>query len=483
MDVAAEKLLSSLPAVGEFVRSESGRRLIAEYGEGMTKWQLRELLGVVRAEIVSGEATTVPACAELAVMLAARLRRIMDPAGRRAINATGILLHTGLGRAPLCPAALEAVQAAAGATPLQASLESGDRSLREARVQGLLRELVGCAAATVVNNNAAATMLILNTLACGREVIISRGQLIEIGGSYRMTEVMGQSGAILREVGTTNRTHLRDYEGAINGQTGAIMHVHTSNYRVRGFAGTPAIGELAGLAKKHDLPAIDDLGSGALVPLSPWGVSDEPLVRHSLAAGAEVACFSGDKLICGPQAGIICGRKAIIERIRRNPFARMFRVCKLTLAALEATLSEFVNGTYRRNLPLYRMLDRASTDLERTAQQIAGGLGSVAGLTAVVAQDVSYVGSGSIPDEGIPTWVVRVRHAQCPADELAKRLRMGIPSVFGRLADREVVLDMRTLGDDEAKEIITAVGAALSDIRNESVAGGAAAGGGEKGAV
>jgi L-seryl-tRNA(Ser) seleniumtransferase len=291
-------------------------------------------------------------------------------------------------------------------------------------------------------------------------VVISRGQLIEIGGSFRMTEVMAQSGAVLREVGTTNRTHLRDYESAINERTGALLHVHTSNYRVRGFAGTPSIEELVNLGRKHRVPVIDDLGSGALVPLNEWGISDEPLVKHSM--GVDLACFSADKLICGPQAGIICGQRGLIEKIRKNPYARMFRVCKLTLAALEATLMQFVNGQFRERLPFYRMLSRPAASLVADAQTLAQGLGGIPGVAAYVEEDVSYVGSGSIPDEGIPTRVVRVRHEQIPADLLAKRLRLGVPPVFGRLADRQLVLDVRTLREGEIGNVVEAVRAALA---------------------
>jgi len=340
---------------------------------------------------------------------------------------------------------------------LQASLESGDRSLREEKIQRMLVELVGCEAATIVNNNAAATMLILNTLAKGKEVIISRGQLIEIGGSFRMTEVMGQSGAVLREVGTTNRTHLRDYEQAINENTGAIIHVHTSNYRIRGFTGTPEVKELCELGRRRSMPVIDDLGSGAIVPLKEFGISDEPLVRDSIAAGSEVVCFSGDKLICGPQAGIICGKKGWIERIRKNPFARMFRVCKLTLAAMEATLPHFLNGTFREGIPFYRMLARKVEDLAKDAEGVVEGLKGIEGLSAGIGDDVAYVGSGSIPDEGVASRVVRIAHLKIAADEVGRRLRMGIPSVFGRLQDRQVVLDMRTLLAGEVEMVVEAV--------------------------
>ena len=386
MSPAAVEVLRAIPAVGDFLASAAGRELGERFGSGALKLELRAVLEEHRNAILKGRRGTAPSLAEVAGELEPQLTRLTQPGGRRAINATGIMLHTGLGRAPLCAAAITAMQVAAGYTPLQANLESGDRSLREEKVQRLLQELVGCEAATMVNNNAAATMLVLHTLAggvggsAGKEVIISRGQLIEIGGSFRMTDVMAQSGAVVREVGTTNRTHLRDYEGAINEKAGAIIHVHTSNYRIRGFTSTPEVGELAVLARKYHLPLIADVGSGALVPLSEYGISDEPLVKESLAAGggADIACFSGDKLISGPQAGIICGKAAWIEKIRKSPYARMFRVCKLTLAGLEATLLEFLNGTYRREIPFYRMLGRKIEDLEVEARAVAEGVGGAA---------------------------------------------------------------------------------------------------------
>ncbi len=457
MDDARSGLLQSLPAVGEFLDSVEGRRLVATFGEGMVKCELRHALALSRLGMREGRIQKPLVLEDLATRVADRLRHVMEPLARRAINATGILLHTGLGRAPLCEAAREAIQSASGYTPVQADPESGERSLREACVEQLLQELTGCEAATVVNNNAAATMLVLNDLAAGKEVVISRGQLVEIGGSFRMTDVMVQSGAVLREVGTTNRTSLGDYQTAIGARTGALIRVHTSNYRIRGFASTPTISELVALGKTHGLPVVDDLGSGALVPLREWGVGDEPLVRESLSAGADVVCFSGDKLVCGPQAGILCGRKSVIERIRMNPYSRMFRVCKLTLAALEATLAEFVNGTYRRNIPFYRMLDRSVADLDREGQALAASLGGIPGLSAGVGEDLAYVGSGSIPDEGLATRVVRLRHSTISSGEIARRLRTGIPAVYARLADREVVLDLRTLRDGELAQVETAV--------------------------
>ena len=457
MTTAVSDLLRSLPAVADFLSAAAGGELISRFGEGAVKLELRQLLDDLRVEIRAGERIVPLDHEAIAQLLSPRLLRLTDPIGRRAINASGILLHTGLGRAPLCDEATDALAATNRYSILQTSLDRGDRSLREEKVQRMLMALVGCEAATVVNNNAAATMLILHALAAGKEVVISRGQLIEIGGSFRMTEVMAQSGAILREVGTTNRTHLRDYESAIGPNTGAIIHVHTSNYRIRGFTGTPDIRELVALGRKHDIPVIDDLGSGAIVPLRTWGISDEPLVADSLAAGADVACFSGDKLICGPQSGIICGKKPFIERIRKSPYARMFRVCKLTLAGLESTLVHFLNKTHTRAIPFYRMLSRSMEELRADADRLAEMLRDLPDLSAMVDQDISYVGSGSIPDEGIPTHVLRITHRTLEAGELARRLRQGIPSVFGRLSDRALVLDMRTLFEGEPELISRAL--------------------------
>jgi L-seryl-tRNA(Ser) seleniumtransferase len=305
-------------------------------------------------------------------------------------------------------------------------------------------------------------VLVLNTLAAGREVVVSRGQLVEIGGSFRMPDVMAASNAVMREVGTTNRTHLRDYEAAVGGDTGAILHVHTSNYRVRGFADAPDIRELCALGRERGVAVVDDLGSGALVSLRPFGLEDEPLVAGSVAAGADLVCFSGDKLLCGPQSGIVCGRREAVARVRRNPLARAFRAGKLTLAALEATLAHFVNGDeYKRAIPFYRMLARTEAELEEAAARLVAALKEMPGVSAETAEDLSYVGSGSLPDQGLPTRVVRVRSASVRPEELARRLRTGLPSVFGRVKDDAVLLDLRTVLPDEVDELAGCVRAAL----------------------
>ncbi len=453
-------LLRQIPAVSRLLEDPALRPLVAAHGAGLVTMVLRDRLGRLREALLTGATDRLPSSAEWADAVERTVRRFADPDGRRAINATGILLHTGLGRAPLCDAARAALAGVGRYSVLQTDLATGRRSLREAKVERLLQQLTGCEAATVVNNNAAATMLVLNTLCDGREAIISRGQLVEIGGAFRMPDVMARSGCTMCEIGTTNRTHLRDYAAAISETTGMLVHVHTSNYRVRGFGGTPPVGELAPLAAQHGLPLLDDLGSGALVPLADFGITSEPLVRDSLAAGSDVCCFSGDKLICGPQSGIICGRRELIARIRANPFARMFRVGKLTLAALEATLVHFVNADHAEALPFYRMLAHPLAELQARAEELVERLPPG---RAQVEADLSYIGSGSIPDEGIPTRVVCVRTPGVSPTTLARRCREQVPALFARIRDDALVCDLRTVAADELEPLAAGLRAALTD--------------------
>ncbi|MBF0330816.1 MAG: L-seryl-tRNA(Sec) selenium transferase [Candidatus Omnitrophica bacterium] len=452
-------MLKQIPSVSEVLEWDEIKVLCRNFGDAALKMELRALLDDLRGQIRSGAQTHLPERTDLIAAVEDRLVRLTTPEGRGAINAAGILLHTGLGRSPFCQEALDALAGMGQYSILQTGLASGTRSLREEKIERMLMELTGCEAATVVNNNAAATMLILNTLAAGKQVIISRGQLIEIGGEYRLPDVMAKSAVIMQEVGTTNRTHLHDYERAINEHTGALIHVHTSNFRVRGFSGVPDIAALCALGKKRGLPVIDDIGSGSFIPLSKFGLADEPLVARSIEAGSDVVCFSGDKLICGPQAGIICGKKEIIERIRKNPYARMFRVCKLTIAALEATLLHFLNGTYVTALPFYQKLSVSLATLEQRACLLVSTLANMRTLHASVIDDVSYVGSGSLPDEGVPTKVVRVgfdkaEGAVMDIARAAELLRLGMPSVFCRVKDDALYFDMRTLFPGE--EIVIA---------------------------
>ncbi|MBN1256089.1 MAG: L-seryl-tRNA(Sec) selenium transferase [Planctomycetes bacterium] len=441
--------LRNLPSVSTFLTSPEGEALCQEFGTGLVKLKLQASLDSIRAAAKSGKVSIPENIRAFADLLRPELQRLATLEGRRAINATGILLHTGLGRAPLCEEAVTALSSAGHYSPVQIDLETAARSLREEKIEQILRHLTGCEAATVVNNNAAATMLLLNTLAAGKEVIISRGQLIEIGGSFRMPEVMAMSSAILHEVGCSNRTHLRDYEAAISEETGAIIHAHTSNYRVRGFGGTPDIKALAELGRKHGIPVIDDIGSGALVPLRNWGVSNEPLVAESVQTGIEAACFSGDKLICGPQCGIIVGKQEVIKRIRKNPFARMFRVCKLTLAALETTLLHFLNNTYCEHIPFYQMLSLPMATLQERAQQLMGELKGMKSSSISIEDDISYIGSGSCPDEGLSTKAIQIHPQKISLEEAARQLRLGVPAVFCRINDSALLFDVRTIFPDE----------------------------------
>jgi L-seryl-tRNA(Ser) seleniumtransferase len=458
-----QQLLRQIPSVSEFLNSEAGGELCAEFGEGLVKLQLRAELESLRGEVRGGTREAVPATVEIAAAMRPRLLRAAAPEGRRAINATGIVLHAGLGRAPLPAEALAALGGTGGYTLLETDPETGGRSRREEVVERMLVALTGCEAATVVNNNAAATMLMLNTLSEGREAIVSRGQLIEIGGDFRMPEVVARSGAVMRAVGATNRTHLRDYEAAIGRQTGVIVHVHSANYRVRGFSGAPGIEELCALGRSRSLPVVDDLGTGALVPLSEFGLSDEPLVRDSVSAGAALTCFSGDKLICGPQAGIICGTREAIRRVRENSLARMLRPCRLTFAALEAALLHFVNGTHREGLPLYRMLSRPVGELEAAAAETAGQLAGVGGLEVSVIESRAGVGIGSPPEGGGASRAVELAPLGISVEELARRLRAGVPAVFGRVSDDRLLLDLRTVFPRETEALVRRVREALSD--------------------
>ena len=454
-DSKRQTILRQIPSVSTLVDSPGGKTLCATFGDGITKFVVRQELDQLRQNILSGACQTIPSPEKLAASLEKHLSRLTRPEGRKAINATGILLHTALGRAPYAGNATDALSIFSGYSVLQASLDDGKRCKRDARVEEMLKELTGCEAATVINNNAEATMLVLNTLAQNKEAIISRGQLVEIGGSFRMPDVMEQSRAVMREIGTTNRTHIKDYRAAVTPDTGVFVHVHTSNYRVRGFSGTPGIKELCEFrdAEFADIPVIDDIGSGALVSLSQFGLSNEPLIKDSIQAGTDVVCFSGDKLISGPQCGILCGKKQYIDRIRKNPFARMFRVDKVTLAVLESTLLHFINGTYKQEIPFYRMLSASISDLTTKAERIRESLAAVSGVRCQVADGAACVGSGSIPDEEIPDKVLHIefKDPTIRLEKIAQSLRQNIPSIFARISGNNLVFSMRSLlpGDDD----------------------------------
>jgi L-seryl-tRNA(Ser) seleniumtransferase len=466
-------LLRQIPSVDSLLTIAEGKKLIKEFGRETVRRAIRQVQSQLRQGISGGEKTSAAATAEVDLSPAAvvlKVKHIISAQAaaslRRAINATGVIIHTGLGRAILAPPARDAIQSVLeGYSTLATDIESGKRGDRDTHLNSLLCLLTGAEASTVVNNNAAATVLILNTIAKDKEVIVSRGQLVEIGGSFRMPDVMRMSGAILREVGTTNKTHPRDYEEAISERTGAILRVHHSNYRIVGFAEEPAIEELVAIGKKHNLPVIDDLGSGALVDLSRFGLEPEPLVQASVRAGATVACFSGDKLIGGPQSGIIVGQAEMIARIKKNPLKRAFRVGKLTIAALEASLKLFLNPDALTRLhPVYKMLSVTPAELERRARRLERSLKKAAdAVTITIENGESQVGSGSVPVEFLPTKLLCLRARCVSAEGLARSLRYCQPPVFARVHKDAVWLDLRTVQPGEDRMVESAV---LNSLRS-----------------
>jgi L-seryl-tRNA(Ser) seleniumtransferase len=409
----------------------------------------------VRTVLESARRGDGPAPADWATSVSEEIDRRMAPSLRSVINATGVVLHTNLGRAPLAREAIEAVGAvAAGYSTLEFDLAEGVRGSRSDHCRGLLTELTGAEDALVVNNAAGALALVLNAAAEGAEVIISRGELIEIGGSFRIPDIVVKSGVHLREVGTTNRTHLADYADAVEARTGAILTVHRSNFEQSGFVATPGPAELVHLASEHKLPYLHDVGSGLLLDLSSWGLRGEPLVREAVATGADAVVFSGDKLLGGPQAGCVVGTSDLIERCRSNPLARTLRADKMTLAALAATLHLYRDGdSARRAIPVLRMLTADPEDLSRRARALADGMPDA--LQPGVQAGQSAVGGGAFPEAPLPTTLVVLSVEQPQA--LAGALRTGAPSVIARVAGNALVLDPRTIEPHRDAEVVAAV--------------------------
>ncbi|MEN6545126.1 MAG: L-seryl-tRNA(Sec) selenium transferase [Armatimonadia bacterium] len=473
-----QDLLRNLPSVDRLLSDPHVASLAEEHGHELVVWLLRCELEAVRARILRGEEVIdIPATVRQALDASLRLSL------RHAVNAAGVVLHTGLGRAMLAPAAVEAVHdAIRGYCTLATDAEQGKRMSRDEHLRDVLCELTGADSGTFANNNAAATMLVLNTLAQGKEVIVSRGQLVEIGGSFRMPEVMEMSGATMREVGTTNKTHLKDYERAISENTGALLRVHQSNYRIMGFTSEPGIEELVALGDKHGLPVIDDLGSGALIDLSQFGLEREPLIQESVKAGAAVACFSGDKLIGGPQCGIMVGKREIIERIKKNPLARALRIGKLTVAALEATLRLFLDEQRLcEKHPTYRMFSAPLEGLKARAEALAAEMGtdpiftishgddgslslkmgSVPVSALRIIESETEVGSGSVPTQTLPTWAIAVQPQAMTPEDLARRLRYHEPPIFARIHKDSVLFDLRTIQPEEDELVAAALRSVL----------------------
>jgi len=454
------ELVRALPSVSALLESQEAKALLESFPRAAVVASLRNAVSDARAALLGGVAGRAPDADELLSRAEADLRRQFARSPRRVINATGIILHTGLGRAPLSQEAIQAVvEGCSGYCDLELDLNTGMRGRRAARVTAQLVSLTGAEAAAVVNNNAAATLLILQTLARDREVVVSRGELIEIGGSFRLPDIMRLSGANLREVGTTNRTRLSDYESAISDSTAVLMKVHTSNYRVVGFAQSVAISEIAELAHRFGLVAVHDLGSGALIDFAAFGLPDEPHVRCSLKAGADLVCFSGDKLLGGPQCGIILGQGPLVARILGNPLMRTYRVDKLTLAALEATLRCYSDPDHAlSSIPALAMMRASTEEMAARAQRLCERMEkALADERFLVCSGVTYVGGGSMPGRELPTIILQWRPANAPVEQMINRLREYEVPVIARASGDAVCFDLRTVRESDFDAIVAAV--------------------------
>ncbi len=443
-----------MPPIDECIRAAERRPALAGLGKPYLKVIVQRAQAELRSAIRAGahgradRATMVETIAEAAERIAAADEPALGPV----VNATGVVLHTNLGRALLAERAIEAMEEAARSpVNLEYDLGSGARGERDSLVEQELKALTGAEAATVVNNNAGAVLIALNTLAEGREVIVSRGELIEIGGSFRLPDVMAKSGARMREVGTTNRTHPRDYESAIGAETALLMKVHPSNYRVTGFTAAVSLEELVAVGKAHNVDVIEDLGSGALTDLTAFGLPREPVVAERIAAGVSLVTFSGDKLLGGPQAGIIVGRRELVDRIRRNPLKRALRCDKLTLAALEATLRIYLrSGDVAAEIPTLRLMRRSPAELRTVATRareiVAERLGPE--FEIEIVESVAEAGSGSLPDEELKSVALKLTHPRLGPDAIAAIFRRA--RIVGRIADGAFQLDLRTVEDPSA---------------------------------
>ncbi len=448
-----EDKLRSLPSVDALLQDHTLRELEHRYSHNIVVQACRNAIDAARKTILSGADVPMPAL--LIDDITARIERAVRPSLVPVINATGVIIHTNLGRAPLSEETIAAMRAAAqGYSNLEYDLDAGERGSRHAHAESIITRLTGAEAALVVNNNAAAVMLILAAFAKDREVIISRGQLVEIGGGFRVPDVMRQSGARLVEVGTTNRTYIQDYARAITDQTSLLLRVHHSNFRIVGFTEEATLEELAVLARERGLMVADDLGSGALIETRAYGLAHEPMPQESLAAGATLVSVSGDKLLGGPQAGIILGSKQAIEQLKRHPMTRALRVDKVTLAGLQATLLHYLKNEATKKIPVWMMIAAKSEELDARARKWAERLKSM-GLNALVADARSTVGGGSLPEETLPTRALAL--AVRDADAFVSRLRQNMPPIIARIEENRVLFDPRTMLATEEEPLLAGI--------------------------
>ena len=444
-------LLRELPSIDRLLKHPRCEALLTRYNREYVIERCRGILDCIRGEIKRiGGAVDVN---EDAIIEQVESAILFDsqPGHIRVVNATGTILHTNLGRALLPRAAIDAMLAVADhPINLEYDLAAGKRGKREETLENLLTDLTGAEAATVVNNNAAAVLLGLNTFAEGKEVIVSRGELIEIGGAFRIPEIMAKSGAVLREVGATNRTHPADYENAINEKTALLLKVHTSNYKVVGFTAEVTLEQLVAIGKKYNLPVMEDLGSGAFIDLSKYGLPKEPIVAERIQAGASVVTFSGDKILGGPQAGLIVGKKDLIGKMNKNHLQRALRCGKLTLAALEATLRRYRQSpNIIEEIPTLRAFTRPLDEIRATGEQLLPTLQAVLGneFEIRLEDSTAQIGSGALPTEELPTVIVSIEHKKLSANTIAQKFRAAHPPIIGRINDDRFLLDLRTIFD------------------------------------
>ena len=456
----------AIPSIDQLRQRPGVRALEARFGGEATVNALREAADAARMAIAGGALASASDVADTIEAGATDdLTRAFRPSLQPAINATGVIIHTNLGRAPLAAAAIERIAGVArGYSTLEYDVARGGRGRRDVHAEALLCRLTGAEAAVAVNNNAAATLLILAALANGREVIVSRGELVEIGGGFRVPDVMAQSGATLREVGTTNKTRVADYAAAITDRTALILRVHPSNFRIEGFTERPTLTDLVSLGQKFQIPVAEDLGSGelgsdCLVRLNSQTKQSDPSVADSVGAGVDVCCFSGDKLLGGPQAGLIVGRRVFVDRIRSHPLMRALRVDKLTYASLEATLAEYAAGRADATVPVRRMLALTSDQIRARAQSLAARIDGTNGCRAELTAGASAVGGGSAPGVELPTCLVALSHETLTADTIEARLRAADPPVVARVERDRVVLDLRTVLPHEDEMLARAIAA------------------------
>ena len=452
-----------LPSVDRVLSAPELQDVIKDAGLAGATEAARAELAYRRERLAAGDTVAVT-LEDVVQAVAARATAAVRSSLRPVINATGVIIHTNLGRAPLSDATLAAMEAAGrGYSNLEYDLEAGERGGRHEHVEALICRITGAEAAMAVNNNAAALLMVLSTLAKEREVIISRGQLVEIGGGFRIPDVMAQSGATLVEVGTTNRTYIRDYESAISESTVALMHVHASNFRLQGFVAAAPLDEMVGLARERDLLVLDDLGSGCLLDTTRYGLPPEPTPQESLVAGTDLVMFSGDKLLGGPQAGIIAGRQDLVARLKRHPLARALRLDKVTIAGLNATLMHYARGEAEREVPVWRMISAPAKELAGRAREWAGVLQQQAPgrIRIEVIDGRSMIGGGSLPEESLATSLLAIDSPD--VDGLARCLRLGEPAVVGRIERGRLLFDPRTVDPREEGVLLRQIAAALQD--------------------